>query len=466
MLLQQAFSSSINMHGLGLLRNEAGKTLKLAGPIILGELAQMALSLIDTAMVGSVSYKQLAAAALVMSVVNIPFVLGIGMTMSVSQMVAMAHGRNDAQKVSHYLYNGFILCSFTAIIISLGLECSKDILFHLKQDPEVAEMAVPFLRIIGISIIPMMLFMTLKQFTDGLEYTRTAMTLSLIALPLNAFLNWLLIFGNWGLPRLELVGAAWGTLITRTLIFLALTFTILKHKTFKRYMAAGRTHWKFSWHTIKELLRIGIPSSLQAGMEVGVFAVSAILVGTIGAVEQAAHQIAMNCAAFTFMVSMGLAQGGSIRVSNAYGRNDWNHILTIGKSSILTALCYGVLCFVIFISFNDFLPMLFNDNVEVVKLASYLLIFAAIFQISDATQAISVGLLRGAKDVKIPTFLVGIAYWVVGLPIGYFLAFNLDMKAPGIWTGLIIGLSLVSIFLSIRFLRLKKHIAITDGMSL
>src|SRR5690606_32290432 len=165
-------------------------------------------------------------------------------------------------KVSHYLYNGFILCSFTAIIISLGLECSKDILFHLKQDPEVAEMAVPFLRIIGISIIPMMLFMTLKQFTDGLEYTRTAMTLSLIALPLNAFLNWLLIFGNWGLPRLELVGAAWGTLITRTLIFLALTFTILKHKTFKRYMAAGRTHWKFSWHTIKELLRIGIPSSL------------------------------------------------------------------------------------------------------------------------------------------------------------------------------------------------------------
>lgn len=446
------------MHGFGLLRNEAGKTLKLAGPIILGELAQMALSLIDTAMVGSVNYKQLAAAALVMSVVNIPFVFGIGLTMSVSQLVAMAHGRNDAQKVSHYLYNGFLLCLVAAIIISVGLECSKNILFNLKQDPEVAAMAVPFLRIIGISIIPMILFMTLKQFTDGLEYTRTAMTLSLIALPLNAFLNWLFIFGNWGFPRLELVGAAWGTLITRTLIFIALTIIIFKHRTFRRYIAAGRANWKFSWTTIKELLGIGIPSSLQAGMEVGVFAVSAILVGTIGAVEQAAHQIAMNCAAFTFMVSMGLAQGGAIRVSNAYGRNDWKHILTIGKSSMLTALAYGVLCFIIFISFNNFLPKIFNNNMEVVALASYLLIFAAIFQISDATQAVGVGLLRGAKDVKIPTLLVGVAYWAVGLPIGYLLAFHFDMKAPGIWTGLIIGLSLVSAFLTIRFLKLKRNL--------
>ncbi|GAA4782886.1 MATE family efflux transporter [Olivibacter ginsenosidimutans] len=446
------------MHGLVLLRQEAGKTLKLAGPIILGELAQMALALIDTAMVGAVSYKQLAAAALVMSVVNIPFVFGIGMTMSVSQLVAMAHGQHDARKVSHYLFNGFLLCATTALLISIGLECSKSILFHLKQDPEVAAMAVPFLRVIGVSIIPMILFMTLKQFTDGLEYTRTAMTLSLIALPLNAFLNWLLIFGNWGFPRLELIGAAWGTLITRTLIFIALAIIIFRHKTFRRYIAAGRTHWKFSWATIRELLRIGIPSSLQAGMEVGVFAVSAILVGTIGAVEQAAHQIAMNCAAFTFMVSMGLAQGGSIRISNAYGRRDWRHILVIGKSSMLTALVYGIICFIIFISLNNHLPKLFNHNAEVVSLASYLLIFAAIFQISDATQAVGIGLLRGAKDVKVPTLLVGLAYWVVGLPIGYLLAFHLGMRAPGIWTGLIIGLSLVSLFLSARFLALKKHI--------
>jgi len=447
------------MSELALLRNEAGKTLKLAGPIIFGELAQMALALIDTAMVGSVSYKQLAAVALVMSVVNIPFVIGIGMTMSVSQLVAMAHGQGNPKKVSHYLYNGFLLCAFTALIISVGLECSRAILPHLKQDPEVVSLAFPFLRIMGISIIPMMLFMTLKQFTDGLEYTRTAMLLSLIALPLNAFLNWLLIFGNWGFPRLELTGAAYGTLITRSLTFLALTFIIFRHKMFKQYIALRQESWTFQWQTIKELLRIGIPSSLQAGMEVGVFAVSAILVGTIGAIEQAAHQIAMNCAAFTFMVSIGLAQGGSIRVSNAYGRRDWPHILLIGKSTLCTAIIYGLLCFLAFICFNRFLPKLFNENEFVLQLASSLLIFAAIFQISDATQAVAVGLLRGAKDVKVPTLVVGLAYWVVGLPIGYLLAFQLNMRAHGIWSGFIIGLSLVSLFLTIRFLKLKKHIS-------
>lgn len=442
--------------GTVVLYREAGRTLKLAGPIILGELAQMALNLIDTAMVGAVSYKQLAAAALVMSVVNIPFIFGIGMTMSISQMVAMAHGRNDRLKVSHYFFNGFWLSAGTAVLICLGLEMSKDVLFHLRQDPEVATLAVPFMRITSISLVPMLLFMALKQFTDGLEHTRTAMLLSLSALPLNAFLNWLLIFGNWGFPRLELVGAAWGTLITRTLVFLALGIVIVSHKRFRRYVAVRRGQWKLSRSTMRELLRIGVPSSLQAGMEVGVFAVSAILVGTIGAVEQAAHQIAMNCAAFTFMVSMGLAQGGSIRVSNNYGRNDWHRIRLIGKSSLLTALAYGTLCCLLFIAFRRQLPYLFNDNQAVVVMASTLLLLAAVFQISDATQAVSVGLLRGAKDVKTPTLFVGIAYWVVGLPAGYFLAFHLGFGAAGIWAGLILGLSMVSVLLSRRFLRLRR----------
>src|SRR5690606_29263023 len=163
-----------------MLQQETRKTVKLALPIIFGELAQMGLHLLDTAMVGAVSYKHLAAAALVMSVMNIPFVIGIGMTMSVSQMVSMAHGRRDGQLVSHYLYNGFWLCTFFAVLISLGLEAGKGILFHLKQDPEVALLAVPFMQLMGWSVIPMLLFMTLKQFTDGLEYTRTAMVLSVV----------------------------------------------------------------------------------------------------------------------------------------------------------------------------------------------------------------------------------------------------------------------------------------------
>ncbi len=435
------------------MRTEAIKTAKLALPIIVGELAQMALHIIDTAMVGAVSYKQLAAAALVINVMNIPFVLGLGMTISVSQMVSMAHGRRDGQLVSHYLFNGFFICAVTAVMISMAMVLGRPLLNHMGQDPEVVQYALPFLELMSYSIIPMLLFMTLKQFTDGLEYTRTAMILSLAGMPVNILLNWLLIYGNWGFPRLELVGAGWATLITRTLLFLALGVVILRHKLFRRYIAVYTRQWKLKIHTIRELLQIGVPSSIQIGMEAGAFAVSGILIGTLGAVAQAAHQIALSCAAFTFMVSMGLSQAASIRVSNAYGRGDWFKISVIGKSALLTALGYGLFCAIGYSLFRNQLPGLFNDNAEVMALAGVLLLFAAVFQISDSTQAIAAGLLRGIKDVKRPTILVAISYWLIGLPVGCVLAFVFDMGAQGMWLGFIVGLTIAAILLPGRFLR-------------
>ncbi len=439
-----------------MLITEAKKTLNLAYPIILGEVAQMMLGLIDTAMVGAVGYKQLAAAALVMSVMNIPFVFGIGITISVSQMVSMAHGRHDGKLISHYLYNGFWLCAISAVFISLGIELSENILFHLGQDPEVARLALPYLQIMGWSIIPMLLFLALKQFTDGLEFTKTAMVLSLSAIPLNAFLNWLLIYGNWNFPRLELTGAAWATLITRILIFTILGFIILYHGTFTRYVSLRSEVWKLKWHTIKELLNIGIPSSFQITMEAGAFAVSGILIGTIGAVEQAAHQIALSYASLTFMVSMGLSQAGSIRTSNAFGRNDRKAIQLIGKSTLIMALIYGTFCAVVFILFRNELPYLFNDNKEVVDMAAYLILFAGLFQISDSTQSISAGLLRGIKDVKVPTYFIAIAYWAIGIPVGCLLAFYFNMGAAGIWTGFIAGLTFSAMLLSLRFRKMIR----------
>jgi MATE family multidrug resistance protein len=438
-------------------KKEASQTLKLAFPIIIGELAQMALHLIDSAMVGAISYKHLAAAALVINAMNIPFVIGIGMTISVSQMVSLANGKQDAQQVSHYLYNGFILCTLTALVISFTLVFGKNILYHLGQDPDVVELAMPFMKLMGLSIIPMLLFMTLKQFADGLEYTRTAMIFSLAGMPLNILLNWLLIYGNWGFPRLELEGAGWATLITRTCMFLALGYVVLSHKTFARYIAVRHNQWKLKAKTLRELLHIGVPSSMQIGMEAGAFAVSGIIIGTLGAVSQAAHQIALNCASFTFMVSMGLAQAGSIRVSNALGRTDWVKIIVIGKSTILTALIYGTICAALFVILRNVLPVAFNQEPQVVELAALLLLFAAVFQISDSTQAISAGLLRGIKDVKTPTILIGIAYWVIGIPVGYLLAFNFNMGAKGMWLGLILGLTVASGFLITRFLKMGKR---------
>lgn len=438
------------------MRKEANKTIRLALPIIIGELAQMTLHIIDTAMVGAISYKQLAAAALVIQVINIPFVLGIGMTISVSQMVSMAHGRKDTKAVSHYFFNGFCLCAVTAVIISFLLIAAKYLLPYLGQDVEVVQLALPFMHLMGLSIIPMLLFMTLKQFADGLQLTKTAMLLSLVALPINVFFNWVLIYGHWGFPRLELVGAGWATLITRSFIFVALAIVILKHFTFREYIIVRKQQWQLSRKTLQELLNIGIPSSLQISMEAGAFAVSGIIIGTISAVAQAAHQIALSCASFTFMVSMGLAQAGSIRVSNVYGQGNWKKILVIGKSTLLIAFLYGVFCALGFILFRNQLPQLFNKNKEVVTMAALLLLFAAVFQISDATQAISAGLLRGIKDVKTPTVLIGIAYWIIGIPVGLVLAFYFKMGAAGMWTGFIAGLTFASLFLMQRFFKITK----------
>lgn len=440
-----------------MLKQEAFKTWKLSLPIILGELTQMSLGLIDSAMVGSISYKQLAAAALVNSVLVIPFVFGIGLTMSISQKVASAHGRRDGQQVSHYLYNGFWLCTFAAVVISVLLEAGKSVLYHLGQDPEVARLSEPFMRIMGISIIPTLMFMAVKQFADGLEKTRTAMTLSLLSMPLNVLLNWMLIYGHFGMPRLELIGAGIGTLITRTVILITLILVVILHPVFRRYVQVRKNQWKLSRHSMRELLGIGIPSGLQAMLEAGAFAVSAILVGTISAVAQAAHQIALQCASFTFMVSLGLAQGTSIRIGNAFGRKNWREIGNIGNSSFYSGLLYGICCAVMFILFRRQLSLVFNNDTEVVALASTLMIFAAVFQISDATQAIAVGCLRGINDVKMPTLYMTIAYWVIGVPSGCLLAFVFHFGAKGIWIGFVLGLSIVSFLLNRRFNNMVKR---------
>ena len=437
-----------------MLKREAVKTLRLSAPIILGELTQMSLGIINSAMLGSLHYKQLAASALVNSVMNIPYVWGIGMSMCISQTVAIASGRGDKGKVSHCLYNGFVLMVVTALVISLLLELMQPILSHLGQDPEVARLSGPYLRLMGFSVIPMLLFFALKQFTDGLQLTRTAMVLSMAAMPLNVLFDYTFIFGHFGFPRMELRGAGIGTLVTRTFILIILALIILFHPRFRPYMRERRSQWFLSKKTFRELLHIGIPSGLQGILEVAAFAVSGILAGIFGAVSLAAHQIALQVASFTFMVSMGLAQGSSIRIGNALGRKDWKLIGLIGKSTFLTGLVYGSVCALLFIVLRNQLPMVFNEDPQVVKLAGYLFLFAAIFQISDATQAIGVGILRGIKDVKAPTVYMAVAYWVLGIPVGALLGFRYHWGVYGLWTGFVIGLSIVSVLLNKRFNKL------------
>ncbi|QNK64324.1 MATE family efflux transporter [Pedobacter sp. PAMC26386] len=434
---------------------ETQKTIKLAIPLIIGELSQIVLHIIDMAMVGRLSYKHLAAASLVMNVINIPFIIGIGIAMSIAQTVSMANGAHDTAKISHYLFNGIVLCLLTSLVICIGLELSSGVLLHLGQDQEVVALAVPFMRVMAYSTIPMLLFIGLQQFTDGLEKTRTAMIISLMALPLNVFFNWLLILGNLGFPRLELMGAAWGTFITRIIVFAAMAVVICASPFYKRYITVRKKQWVVKWETIKEMLTLGIPCGLQIGMEFGAFAVSAILIGTMGAMELAAHQIAISCVSFTFIFFTGLAEAGSIRISNAYGALNLKKGYAIGKGTLLTAVVFGTCCAIVLLCIRQFIPILFTENRQVLSLAVILVLYAAIFQIPDAIQTITAGLLRGIKDVNIPTGLIAIAYWVIGLPVGYYLAFKLGLGPIGVWVGFLIGLTISSILLVFR---LKKKL--------
>jgi MATE family multidrug resistance protein len=435
------------------MKTEILKTLKVALPIILGNIAQMMLGIIDSAMIGAIDYVQLAASSLVLNVLGMPYVAAIGMSMSISPLVAIANGEKNQWQVSHYLYNGVILCTLVAVMMSGLLVAFSGIIHHIGQEPEVATAAVPYLKIMTWSVIPMVLFLSLKHFTDALEHTQIAMILSFISLPLNAFLNWIMIYGKLGFPRLELEGAGWATLITRIIMTVVLMIIILRHSDFKMYMAERKSAWQLRWESWKDLLKIGIPSSLQYGMEVGTFTISGIIVGWFGAVQLAAHQIALSTASLTFMVALGLSQGGSIRVSKAVGMKDWNKLRMIGKSTLVFGLLMGGIFALMMVIFHPFIPYLFNDNAQVVQLAGILLIMAAIFQVSDAGQAIGVGLLRGIKDVRIPTYLVAIAYWVIGLPAGYLLGVKAGLEVKGIWIGFIVGLTFSAIVTNKRFLK-------------
>lgn len=433
------------------MKKEITASLKLAYPIILGELAQVALHLIDSAMVGQVSYYHLGASALANNIIHIPFIMGMGLTIAIAQMTSLYQGRHDHKNVSHYFFNGMFIILLASLIIATSLLFGKDLVYNMKQDIKVATLAEPYFKIIAWSLIPALLFFGLKQFTDGLQYTKTAMALSLFALPLNVFLNWLLIYGNWGFPRLELIGAGIGTLLTRVIIFVLLLILVLYHPLYKKYKLIAPRAWKLSKKTMRDILSIGIPSSFQLTMEAGAFAISGLIIGSISAISLASHQIALSISSFTFMASVGLSQALSIRTSNAYSQNNWVKVGIIGKSGLYLTALYGIFCALIFLFFRFPLSSMFTQNEEVLQLAGYLLILSAIFQVPDTIQVNSSGLLRGIKDVKVPSFIVAMAYWVIGIPLGVLLAFKFNMGAQGIWIGLIIGLTISSIFLTRRF---------------
>ncbi|MCB0613383.1 MAG: MATE family efflux transporter [Phaeodactylibacter sp.] len=437
---------------------EVRQTLKLGWPIILGNLSQIALGIIDSAMVGAIHSSQLAAASFVNNIITIPLIVGIGLTMAISPLVANAQGEGDADKPLRILYNGMWIVGLVSLLMALVLHFGVDMVYKMGQDRIVADLSGPYLRWMAWGMIPMSLFMAMKQFADGLGEPRLPMYLAVLSIPINVLVNYAFIFGKWGAPRMELEGAGVGTLVSRVVIMIGIGILIFKGKGFAPYRLHLKEQLQFRADRMQDVFRIGIPSSLQYGMESASFAVSGIMSGWLGYVQQAAHQIALGLASVTFMVSLGISVAGSIRVAYAYGRREWRQARQIGITTLAMAGAYGLACALLFIAGRHQLPLLFNDEAPVLAYAAMLMLVAAVFQISDSVQAVGVGLLRGIQDVRIPTVFVGLAYWGIGIPAGYGLAFLAGWDIAGIWVGFVLGLSASAVLLTFRFLRLtRKH---------
>ncbi len=428
--------------------------LKLAFPIILGNISQMMLNLIDSAMVGQLGYKQLAAAALVNNMIGIPYVISMGFTMAISPLVAELKGAGKPEQCGNLLNNAFALNLTVSTILALILFLSGGIIYHLKQDIEVANLGRPYLNWMLWSIVPMIAFLSIKQFCDGLNHTKVPLLLALSSIPINAALNYLLIYGHWGFPKLELTGAGVSTFITRTAIALVMAIYVLNHSRYKIYFVNIRTINKT---IIRKIANLAIPSAWQYGSEVGAFVVLGIMVGWFGAIQQAAHQVSLSVAALTFMVSIGLSSAGSIKVGEAYGMQNIHLARSTGIAVFKFAGVYGFLCAIFFILLRNQIPLLFTSDTVVIQQAAILFLFAAAFQLGDSLQAVGIGILRGLQDVKLPTLYTTLSYWFIGIPVGFILGVDFNMQVIGIWIGFIACLSLMAILLFLRFLKITRE---------
>lgn len=431
------------------LKEHLRKNIVLALPVIIGQLGHIMVSVADSLMVGRLGVVPLAAATFAGTFYHVLMLFGIGVSYAITPKVAITDVKNHS-KLLEYLENGFFMnLALGIILFIIGYSASHFLHFFGQEEP-VAVAAGPYLIIMCGSLIPLMIFQTFRQYAEGLSDTFSPMIVSVFANLLNVFFNYMLIYGKLGAPALGLNGAGIATLLARVIMFSLMIWWIRKKcQGFK---------WMVRWEGIKELLRIGVPSGLQYVFEVGAFATAAIMVGWISAEALAAHNIALNLAAITYMAATGLAAASTIRIGNQMSLKDRRNLRIAGFSSFgLVAIFMGT-CSMIFIVFRNVLPGLYIENEVVQNTASTLLIIAAAFQVSDGVQAVGLGVLRGLQDVKVPTLVTFISYWLVAIPTGYMFAFVFDWGVNGVWYALSLGLTLAGIFNMWRFNRLSKKI--------
>lgn len=439
---------------------EFSTNLKIAYPVMLGQLGHVLVALADNLMVGQLGAAELAAVSLGNSLIFIALSLGIGFSFAITPLIAEADGANDINAGRDYFQHGVIMCTLNGILLFFLLLLAKPILYALNQPPEVVALAIPYMEIVAFSLIPLMTFQAFKQFADGLSQTKYAMYATLVSNIVNIIFNYLLIYGFWIFPRLELEGAAIGTLISRFFMLWFLWF-ILKRKTkFAQYFTTFKKD-HLNKNVFKRLFALGFPTALQMFFEVAIFTATIFLAGILGTNPQAANQIALNLSSMTFMIAVGLGVTATIRVGNQKGMHNYKELRRIALSTFLLIFIIQSIFALMFILTKDILPTFYLDNVEVIVLASQLLIVSAIFQLSDGIQVVVLGALRGLQDVKVPTIICFIAYWIIGFPISYYFGKAEQLGSMGIWLGLLAGLTASAIMLYIRFNYLSKKLILT-----
>lgn len=444
---------------------------KLAAPVMLGMLGHTFVSFIDNIMVGQLGTAELAAVSLGNSFMFIAMSIGIGFSTAITPLTAEADSSKNEKQAKSVFKNGLVLCFLLGSFLFLGVYFAKPLLYIMGQPEEVVILAEPYLDLVAFSLIPLIVFQAFKQFSDGLSMTRYPMYATLLANIVNVGLNYVLIFGHFGFPKLGIVGAAYGTLASRFIMVAYIWILLLKKEKSKAFVSNLKL-FVLDKLMLRKIINLGFPSAMQMFFEVAIFTAAIWLSGLLGKNPQAANQIALNLSSMTFMIAMGLSVASMIRVGNQKGLHNYRELRRIAFSIFMLAVLLAIGFALIFLVFRHQLPKIyvdfddtvnFTDNMEVVTIASKLLLAAAIFQISDGIQVVVLGALRGLQDVKIPTLITLVAYGAIGFPISFFLGKEEAYGSFGIWLGLLAGLSSAAVLLYIRFnyltLKLieKKH---------
>ncbi len=440
--------------------------IRLAVPVILGMLGHTFVAFADNIMVGQLGTAELAAVSLGNSFVFIAMSLGIGFSTAITPLVAEADGAGNKAGGKSALKHGLVLCTLLGIVLFGLIQLGKPLLYLMDQPPEVVELSIPYLDLVAFSLVPLVMFQAYKQFSEGLSQTKYPMYATIVANVVNIVLNYLLIFGAFGFPKLGIIGAAIGTLASRIIMLVMLWYLLEKKKKFHDYVT-GFNFKKIEKRVVRKIINLGFPSALQMFFEVAIFTAAIWLSGVLGKNPQAANQIALNLSSMTFMFGMGLGVAAMIRVGNQKGLKNFTELRRIAQSIFLLTFILEVVFAIFFLLGRHWFPTIYldvndpvnqADNMEVILLASQLLLVAAFFQISDGLQVVILGALRGLQDVKVPTFITLIAYWLIGFPICYYLGLHTELKSTGIWIGLLSGLTASAIMLYIRFNKMTKQL--------